>query len=151
MIRGDIEAMVKVDEACFEQPWTASDFEHVVKNPKLVGMVAELGPYHPGTIAGFVVFEPLKHAMAILRIAVHPDWRRRCIGVQMIAKVAERVTLTGRKRVAIAVRERNLDGQLFLKALGFKATLVRRGHYADTGEDAFMFDYRPKLPERRVA
>jgi len=149
--RGDCDAMLLIDQASFPQPWTAGDFLDVVKDPKLTSMVAEFGPYHPGTVAGYVVFEPLKSSMAILRLAVHPDWRRRCIGVQLVSKVAERVVSTGRKRISLGLRERNLDGQLFLKACGFRATLVRRGHYRDTGEDAFMFEYRPKILERKAA
>ena len=45
----------------------------------------------------------------------------------------------------------NLDAQLFLRACGFKAVGINREFYPDTGEDAFVFEYRISVEEEVIA
>jgi ribosomal-protein-alanine N-acetyltransferase len=40
------------------------------------------------------------------------------------------------------VRETNLTAQLFFRSQGFKAVRVLRSYYEDSGEDAFLMQYR---------
>jgi ribosomal-protein-alanine N-acetyltransferase len=47
-----------------------------------------------------------------------------------------------RSRISLAVRERNLDAQLFFRALDFRAVRVLRNYYEDTAEDAFLMEFR---------
>lgn len=53
------------------------------------------------------------------------------------------------------IRETNLPGQLFFRALGFKAREVWGGYYATTAEDAYRMEYRigppPPVVGNRIA
>jgi hypothetical protein len=52
-----------------------------------------------------------------------------------------------RTRLVFRVRERELDGQLFLRACGIRAKSVMRGFFGDTSEDAIVFVARAAFPE----
>ena len=45
-------------------------------------------------------------------------------------------------RITLEVRETNLAAQLFFRHEGFKALKVLRSFYEDSGEDAYLLQYR---------
>ncbi len=47
-----------------------------------------------------------------------------------------------RTKITLAVRETNLPAQLFFKMLDFRAIKVLRTYYEDSGEDAFLMQFR---------
>jgi ribosomal-protein-alanine N-acetyltransferase len=47
-----------------------------------------------------------------------------------------------RTRITLPIRETNLAGQLFWRAMGMKAVGVVRGMYEDTGEAGYEMEYR---------
>ena len=47
-----------------------------------------------------------------------------------------------RTRITLEVRETNLPAQLFFRTQGFRAVRVLRSYYEDSGEDAFLMQYR---------
>jgi ribosomal-protein-alanine N-acetyltransferase len=59
----------------------------------------------------------------------------------MIAKLVGKLSNQRRNRIALYVRETNLEAQLFYRVVGFRAMEVVREHYPDTGEDAYSMQY----------
>ena len=104
-------------------------------------MVAEQGE----KVVGFMIYELHKSKLHILNFAVHPGCRRVGVGAQMVAKLISKLSSHRRTRITLAVRETNLGAQLFFRAQGFKAVRVLRSFYEDSGEDAFLMEYR--LPD----
>ena len=88
-------------------------------------------------VVGFMIYRLVKETIHVVRFAVAPDVRRRGIGSQMLetltAKLGKR-----RTRIALEVRETNLDAQFFYRDRGFKAIAVMRDYYQDTCEDAYQ-------------
>ena len=60
----------------------------------------------------------------------------------MFSEVVDDRETHRRQRITLAVRERNLDAQMFFRRHDFKATRVLRRYYEDSGEDAFQMEYR---------
>ena len=60
----------------------------------------------------------------------------------MTAKLVSKLSSHRRTRITLEVRETNLPAQLFFRAQGFKAMRVLRAIYEDSGEDAFLMQYR---------
>jgi [ribosomal protein S18]-alanine N-acetyltransferase len=60
----------------------------------------------------------------------------------MVAKLISKLSGHRRTRISLEVREANLPAQLFFRAQGFKAVRVLRAFYDDSGEDAFLMQYR---------
>jgi ribosomal-protein-alanine N-acetyltransferase len=138
MIRRDMPEVLLAEQASFEYAWTEEDFLRCLRQRNCIGMVAECGE----RVVGFMIYELHKTKLHILNFAVHPDWRRNGVGQHMVAKLVGKLSNHRRTRITLEVRETNLDAQLFFRAQDFKAVRVLRTYYGDSGEDAFLMNYK---------
>ncbi len=60
----------------------------------------------------------------------------------MVGKLVSKLSSHRRTRITLEVRETNLAAQLFFRKQEFKAMRVLRAFYEDSGEDAFLMEYR---------
>jgi len=136
MIRRDMQEVVDIESKSSEYPWPEDQFISALRARNCIGMVAEVDT----TIAGYMVYELLDKTIRLTNFAVHPTYTRHGIGTRMIAKLVNKLSTQRRTNVSLAVRETNLNAQLFFRACGFKATKVLREYFeTDDGrrEDAY--------------
>ena len=138
MIRRDMPEVLQTEQESFEFAWTEEDFLRCLRQRNCIGMVAEQGE----RVVGFMIYELHKAKLHILNFAVHPSCRRGGIGNQMVSKLVSKLSSHRRTRITLEVRETNLAAQLFYRNQGFKAVKVLRSFYEDSGEDAFLMQYR---------
>lgn len=138
MIRRDMPEVLHTEQNSFSYAWTEEDFLRCLRQRNCIGMVAE----HGERVVGFMIYELHKAKLHILNFAVHPDWRRVSIGSQMVAKLISKLSSHRRTRITLEVRETNLTAQNFFKNQGFRAVRVLRSFYEDSGEDAYLMEYR---------
>ena len=138
MIRRDMPEVLQTEQESFEYAWTEEDFLRCLRQRNCIGMVAEQGE----KVVGFMIYELHKTKLHILNFAVHPCYRRHGVGTQMVAKLISKLSSHRRTRITLEVRETNLAAQLFFRAQGFRAVRVLRSYYEDSGEDAFLMQYR---------
>ena len=138
MIRRDMPEVLQIEQASFEFAWTEEDFLRCLRQRNCIGMVAEQGE----RVVGFMIYELHKQKLHILNFAVHPHYRRYGVGGQMVSKLISKLSSHRRTRITLEVRETNLSAQLFFRAQSFKAVKVLRAFYEDSGEDAFLMQYR---------
>jgi [ribosomal protein S18]-alanine N-acetyltransferase len=138
MIRRDMPEVLQTEQVSFEHAWTEEDFLRCLRQRNCIGMVAE----HGEKVVGFMIYELHKNKLHILNFAVHPSWRRLCVGAQMVSKLVSKLSSHRRTRITLEVRETNLAAQLFFHKQEFKAVRVLRSFYEDSGEDAFLMEYR---------
>jgi ribosomal-protein-alanine N-acetyltransferase len=138
MIRRDMPEVLQTEQESFEYAWTEEDFLRCLRQRNCIGMVAEQGE----RVVGFMIYELHKNRLHILNFAVHPAYRRHGVGMQMVAKLISKLSSHRRTRITLEVRETNLPAQLFFRSQGFKAVRVLRAFYEDSGEDAFLMQYR---------
>jgi ribosomal-protein-alanine N-acetyltransferase len=138
MIRRDMPEVLQTEQDSFEFAWTEEDFLRCLRQRNCIGMVAEQGE----KVVGFMIYELHKAKLHILNFAVHPGQRRIGIGAQMVAKLISKLSSHRRTRITLEVRETNLPAQLFFQRQSFKAVRVLRSYYEDTGEDAFLMQYK---------
>ena len=138
MIRRDMPEVLQTEQESFEYSWTEEDFLRCLRQRNCIGMVAEQGE----KVVGFMIYELHKAKLHILNFAVHPLCRRSGVGAQMVAKLISKLSSHRRTRITLEVRETNLAAQLFFRAQGFKAVRVLRSFYEDSGEDAYLLQYR---------
>lgn len=137
-IRRDMPEILAIESECFGYDmWTEDDFIQCLKQRNCIGMVAE----HNERIVGYMVYELLKGSLHILNFAVHPNYRRRGIGSQLVEKLVAKLSQQRRTSLFLEVRETNLDAQLFFSRCGFWATDVLPGFYEDSNDDAYRFVY----------
>ena len=60
----------------------------------------------------------------------------------MISKLISKLSGHRRTRITLEVRETNLTAQQFFRSQGFRAVRVLRAYYEDSGEDAYLMQYR---------
>ena len=138
MIRRDMPEVLQAEQESFEYAWTEEDFLRCLRQRNCIGMVAECGE----KVVGFMIYELHKTKLHILNFAVHPNYRRHGVGNQMVAKLVSKLSSHRRTRITLEVRETNLAAQIFFRSQEFKAVRVLRAYYEDTGEDAFLMQYR---------
>jgi len=138
MIRRDMPEVLQTEQESFEFSWTEEDFLRCLRQRNCIGMVAEQGE----RVVGFMIYELHKAKLHILNFAVHPQQRRGGVGAQMVAKLVSKLSSHRRTRITLEVRETNLPAQVFFRSQGFKAVRVLRTFYEDSGEDAYLLQYR---------
>jgi [ribosomal protein S18]-alanine N-acetyltransferase len=145
MIRRDMPAVLAIEDASFEYPWSEEEFIRCLRQRNCIGMVAE----REDRVVGFMIYELHKNRLHLLNFSVCPEARRCGVGTAMIEKLAGKLSTERRNRIMLEVRETNLEAQLFFKNFGFKAISVLRDFYEDTTEDAYLmqFRYRPSEGE----
>lgn len=143
MIRRDLPEVLAIERGSFEFPWSEVDFIRCLRSRNTIGLVAEFGE----RVVGFLIYEIHKTRTHVLNIAVHPEWRQRRCGIQLLDFLKNKPQYM---RITLEVRETNLDAQLFFKSQGFVAVTVLRSYYEDSPEDAYLFQYR-KAPVEATA
>jgi ribosomal-protein-alanine N-acetyltransferase len=144
LIRRDVPEVLAIEAASFEYAWVEADFLRCLRQRNCIGMVAEIGEL----IVGFMVYALYKDHLEVLNFAVHPEHRRRGIGIAMVEKLRSKLSSHRRHAIHLVVREANLAAQLFFKSQGFKATLTKRLYFKDSGEDGYLLvlDHRGDVP-----
>ncbi len=140
MIRRDMSDVLEIENSSFEFPWFEEDFIRCLRQRNCIGMVAEYDEH----VVGFMIYELHKTRLHILNFAVHPEFRRCHIGLQMVSKLCSKLSYQRRTQISLEVRETNLEAQLFFRGQGFRAINVLRGYYEDSPEDAYLMEYRYK-------
>ena len=137
MIRRDMPEVLQAEQASFEFPWTEEEFLRSLRQRNCIGMVAEC----QDQVVGFMIYELHKNRLHILNFAVAPRFRRLGIGGQMVQKLVGKLSNHRRTKITLAVRESNLDAQMFFRDQEFRAVKVLRNFYEDSGEDAYQLQY----------
>ena len=137
MIRRDMPEVLQIEQDSFDYSWTEEDFLRCLRQRNCIGMVAE----HGEKVVGFMIYELHKNKLHILNFAVCPAFRRAGIGTQMISKLVGKLSSHRRTKITLAVRETNLNAQVFFRAQEFRAMKVLRNYYEDSGEDAYLMQF----------
>jgi [ribosomal protein S18]-alanine N-acetyltransferase len=131
----DVPAVHAIDNLSFSLPWPERSFRfELTGNPVSRGWVAEMD----GKIAAMLVLWFIVDEAHIATIAVHPDFRRRGIGEQILLHALRSVQEEGARRAFLEVRAGNLAAQAMYKKYGFEVAGVRPRYYKDNNEDALL-------------
>lgn len=130
----DVDEVLAIERHSFDDPWTLEDFEISLLEKDFYGVAA--AAYE--RILGYLIVKRHRECSELLNLAVHPRARRCGIGRALVASEQD---------AALAIegllRERNLAGQLFLRACGFRAVHVVRRPFERRAEDGYLFRWAP--------
>jgi len=138
MVREDTPAVLNIEAASFENPWSEETLIRTLRNREVIGMVAELAD----EVVGVMIYELHKNRLHLIKFAVAPQARRQGIGSTMIENLVSKLSHDRRNRIMLEVSESNLAALLFFKSQGFRAIKILRDYYEDTTEDAYLMQYR---------
>ena len=84
----------------------------------------------------------------VTTIAVDPEWQREGVGTRLLLALAREAIARGATALTLEVRLSHRRAQRLYQRFGFTAVGVRKGYYADTGEDALiMWAHEVDQPE----
>lgn len=133
-----------IEGLSFGDAWSAAHVRKLLDQPSKVGLVA----IRAHRVAGYAIYRYDQRfgakSIDLLRLAVHPRCRCHGIGRALVQELQSRLK-DQRPTLSIAVREENLGGQKFLRALKIPARMVIPAYYEDTVSDAYWFEYRRPL------
>ncbi len=136
MVNRDMPAVFAIEKTC-NDPWSGEDFANFIKGGYR-GLVAESG----NQIVGYMVYGVFNDRFSISNLVVHPRWVGRTVGRQMVEQLIRNLSSTGRRRITALSGEVDLHVHLFLRAMGFNAIQILRGHFDHApDEDAYLFEY----------
>ena len=131
----DVPAVHALDMLSFSLPWSERSFcREVTENPIARNWVGEVD----GQVVAMLVLWLIAGEAHIATIAVHPDFRRRGFGEQILLHALRAVQVEGARRAFLEVRAGNIGAQAMYKKYGFIVDGLRRGYYKDNYEDAIL-------------
>lgn len=137
LIRRDLQDVLDIEWSSFGDPWTEAEFMTALKKRNMIGTVYE----SENTIQGFMLYTLHQGRLEIVNIAVHPDYRLRGIGLQLLERLKAKLSPERRTRVAADVTEQNLPGQLFFSSCGFRCVGIKKDVY-ESSDGEFSSAYR---------
>jgi ribosomal-protein-alanine N-acetyltransferase len=134
MTAADVPAAAQIDAVSESLPWPERSFRAELEMPYSRGWVAETG----GRVVGLLVLWHIVDEAHIATVAVHPDFRRRGIGRQLLKAALDSAAAEGATSGLLEVRAGNLAAQELYKQFGFVEVGRRPKYYKDNGEDAVL-------------
>jgi len=130
----DIEALLRIEEECFEYPYDRAVFEAMLRNKGCTILLAETF----GNPIGYVAFEKKGYVGTILSIGVVNRFRRRGVGTYLMSQALRMLKEDGVQRVVLQVSVKNLAARRLYEKLEFKAKGLLKGYYRGK-EDAILY------------
>ena len=142
----DVDALVKLEEACFTTPWSRKNFEaelsgnpfsrlFVVSNPQGSESRFPLIAYS----CCWVVFEELR----FLNVAVSDDFRRQGLAKTLIFQSIQEGLQAGCQRGLLEVRASNHSAKNLYQSFRFTEYARRKSYYTNPDEDAILMVAEP--------
>lgn len=131
MTRGDLDRVMEIESGCRDGAWQRKDFWSKLNDPRVRGTVMEV----ERDLCGFSIIAIDGLCCQVMNLAIAPQWRRQGLGTAFLDHLEAFSRDKALTELRLAIRESNLEGQLFYKHAGFKAIDILHGHFG--GEDAY--------------
>lgn len=130
----DIPEMMDIERMCFRTPWHENAFYNELYHQPACYLVAKVNERVVGYGGMWVIMDEAH----ITTLAVHPNYRRQHVGERILLALLECAIARQARHATLEVRETNTAAQRLYSKYGFYAVAIRKGYYADTGEDALI-------------
>lgn len=133
----DLDRLVILERRCFRTPWSRAACEQELRRPASdsVCLAARDGV----ALVGAAIVARLADWWHVMDVLVDPAARRQGIASRLVAEMLNRTTQLGAgEGWTLEVRAGNDAAVHLYERHGFERLGVRRGYYADTGEDAIV-------------
>jgi len=133
---GDLDEIVAIEEASFNNPWTRDMYERELQNPD-VSFLYVLRMPGEGIVA-FCSFWLVLDELHINNLAVRGDVRARGLGTALLEHVLQAGASRGAGRATLEVRRSNAAARRLYESLGFEVAATRPNYYVSPAEDALI-------------
>lgn len=143
----DIDNILAIEEKSFPYPWDKEDFEICLRKKNTFGVVQTIQE----KIIGYMIFQCCSKAYNILSIAVDPKFQKKGHGKKLIDYVKNKIrssTEGPKNQIVLIVSDQNLNCHMFLKAIDFVATKVKKDYF---GPDHDAYEFVMQMIEKKTA
>ena len=140
LTEGDLEAVLDIERLSFATPWPRDVFLRELHGNDVAHLfVARIvAGEQQNRVAGYSCTWVVVDEMHVTSFAVHPDFRRRHVGQQLLAGLLTHAVELGCRQAVLEVRASNRGAQRLYGQFGFAPVAVRERYYADNQEDAIV-------------
>lgn len=135
MTAAHIAALADIERLCFSEPWSADALRQELTNPCARFFAALCD----GVPVGYIGCLVAAGEGDITNVAVHPDFRRRGIAGQLIARLTEEARQEGVTQIHLEVRASNAAAMALYEGRGFCPVGRRPRFYRRPVEDAVLY------------
>lgn len=140
MERTHLAAVTEIEHRSFLSPWSPWLFSAFLDNPSgRVFVLLQTSAEEKASVLGYLCLSLSDHCAHILKLAVHPSYRRRGNAWKLLHYATAYASSQGALRASLEVREGNRAAQELYRTFGFVRTGVRPHYYEDTNEHALVY------------
>jgi len=132
---GDLDQVCALEQAWSGTPWSRGLFEAELARPEICHWWVLL---EGSTVLAYGGFWKAVDEAHFTNIAVHPQWRRRGLGLALLQALLARAQALGCLSATLEVRPSNAAALGLYQSQGFEAAAMRPHYYTDDGEDALI-------------
>lgn len=140
-IRQDASAIAEMEGEYFWRPYTEIEIRKIIYRDTSECMAVIDGPTNRGyVLGGYIIYEAVNGVIAIHRIAVAQEMRRRGYGTALIESLV--ASCTGKlhlRRLQAVCYEQDRLAIAFLRSCGFLAKRLAKGAYGPN-DDGYVFE-----------
>ena len=135
MRRRHLRSVLRIEAQVYPTPWTHGLFvsELALRSTRAY-VVARVGREVVG-YAGLMMSVNDGH---VTTVAVDPEWQGMGVATRLLIALAREAIDRGATALTLEVRLSHHGAQRLYQRFGFTAVGVRKGYYADSGEDALI-------------
>jgi len=132
----NLDAVLTIERVSFPTPWSRYAYlSELLENDRAHYVVARTAD---GKVAGYLGLWMIVDEGHITTIAVHPAYRGRGVGRQLLAAAERIVQAQGGVRLTLEVRVSNYAAYSLYQKFGYVNVGIRPGYYRDNNEDAII-------------
>ncbi len=137
----DLAQVLAIERASFKSPWSKSSFEaELGKSYGGLRVLRLKGGDHIGPVLGYICFWLVADELQITNLAVHPEYRRRSIGWQLLLHAFQLGHAAGAQFAVLEVGRSNKAARALYEKLGFVAVHKRPRYYSESREDGLVME-----------
>lgn len=134
MTSDHVAQIAEIEKLCFSDPWSENSVASELGNRLSLWLVALDGD----TVAGYVGSQSVLDEADMMNVAVHPDYRRRGIGQNLVLALADALKEKGIQALMLEVRQSNAPAIALYEKLGFRQVGLRPNYYRNPKENALI-------------
>lgn len=143
----DLDAILAIEEASFHNPTTREWYESELQRPDVCFVYVIRTDETP--VAGFCAYWKVVDQIHINNLAIHPSFRGRGLGTQLLKAVLEEAESMGAPHATLEVRRSNTAARRLYERAGFTVAGVRTSYYTSPIEDALILSrVGGRVPDR---
>ena len=129
------EALAELDQRCFRKCWKLQEYIDLSRKKPFRGWFLEHSEKGP---CAFLVFFLIPPEVQILRMGVHPEFRREGLASRMLDELDQEAIANQSHSLWLDVQAENVPAVELYKKSGFTEIYQRKGYYQNPPGDAVL-------------